>query len=995
MKKLIFACFLVFVTTTFLCEPLKRIPFNQTLFSKKDLASSYKKEVILRDLDSGRENGNNPPPFDFAEGEKVINEAQEIINSGRVDSDIKEKLEKSLEQYKAIFYNYKNLSQISVEQTIELMDLKYSVQNNIGLACKGKKSLKSKRFAFFNEKKEIVPISESDASEKVGTGWIIDQKIYDSTVEKWYPTIPSDIRSNDEGASDTEVDDDGWVWHVQSFYFSDPLLDENQQPTHANPSYCLAVFLSPDGGPTWYLYEVLYDPDGIDLINPRLAIDILPSTNRFFIAYEYAYSETDHDIYVYSEDFSSTPNSQDAAIATSTLMERNPDIASDFYQGQTSYRVVVWEQEASAGSYNYDIYASQSTGAGATSDWTSAVGVAVDANPEKNPSISHGASGYSSITQYMHLAYNYTLYSSSQLLLNNGFESGNNGNWTVQNAEDIDCSSGYQRTGSCFAWFGGLNNYTGYIYQDVYVPSNASSANFSYYIKIQSDEGTTTAYDFFYVQLRDASNNLLTTLKSYSNKDKNTYSSYTLQSFDILPYAGQTLRIYMYGTTDSSLITSFFIDDTSLDVSLPSGYEVRYARAQHPGGTPYPNGLQSFSKITVLSNVGADWEYGPPSVVATHGGTSTMTTARVVVAADQHFPVDKPNSGDLERHQICFAWSMCNGGTSCGTMTCGSDTLSKNWQEGWFYDARGDERYPSLIQDGAGLPTKGLDIHPYIYMAYFHRTADEPTGLGEIQLILTIPYDETCDGFIQGWWYYFTNSYKATDPKNLVSPKPRTINAFNYWDGYPGITFNKYISHPIGGSNDDIYCTTIGDNYTFNTYSSGDYLDLVVSLDQETYSTPHTFPWAAGYKWDIIAVTPQEESPYHYDFSNWSNSQTDPKITVVSDYCDPVNPCPEVNFTASYNRCIMSIPEVQNCLAIRNAQNSDYVDLSWNIIQDVSQYAIYEASNPSSKSNFKLLTTTTSNSFTDTTSTTPGVYYYIVVGKCSSYEGQWGGSYDQ
>ncbi|MCX7830707.1 MAG: hypothetical protein N2445_06580 [Acidobacteria bacterium] len=41
-----------------------------------------------------------------------------------------------------------------------------------------------------------------------------------------------------------------------------------------------------------------------------------------------------------------------------------------------------------------------------------------------------------------------------------------------------------------------------------------------------------------------------------------------------------------------------------------------------------------------------------------------------------------------------------------------------------------------------------------------------------------------------------------------------------------------------------------------------------------------------------------------------------------------------------------------------------------------------------------MIGTTTSPQFLDTTSTTPGVYYYIVVGKCSQYEGKWGGSYD-
>lgn len=992
MRKLFFAVLALFILNSFLAQPLKRESVNKNLFYVKSFRENGR-EVLKREMDSGKENFNNPPPFDFEDGERLLNQTQNLMAEGRIGFEFREKLENSLSQFDVALNKYKNNFSLTPEETIELMDLKYGVENLLGAALKKKSNLKTKKFYGINENREI-NLDRGEGNSKVGTGWILDQKIYDTTVEKWYPTMPVDIRSNDEGASDTEVDDEGWVWHIQSFYFTDPLLDDQQQPTHANPSYCIAIYLSPDGGSSWLLYEILYDPDGKDIINPRLCVDILPSTNRFFIAYEYAYSETDHDIYVYSESFSSSANPQDAPIATSTLMERNPDIASDFYQGQTSYRVVVFEKEASLGSFNLDIYGSQSTGEGAPADWSSPVAIASDQAIEKNPSLSNGASGYSTITQYMHLAYNYDLLSSTQLLLNNGFELGNNGNWVVNSSGDIDCSGNYQRTGSCCAWLAGINDYQDFIYQDVTIPANAFYANFSFYLKISSSEETTNPYDYLHIQLRDTSNNLITTLQTFSNVDKNTYQNYQQVNFNLLSYAGQTVRIYFYATTDSTLITSFFIDDTALDMVNPSGYEVRYAKANHPGATPYPTGLQSSSKLTVLSNmnVSDEWQYGPPSVIATHGGSSTMTPARVVVAADQHFPADAPYSGDLERHQICFAFSMCNGSTSCGTINCGGDNLSLNWQEAWFYDGKGDERFPSLIQDGSGLPTKGLDIHPFIYMAYFHRVADESTGLGEIQLILSDPSDETCDGFIQGYWYYFTNSYTASDPDNLVSPKARTINAFNYWDGWPGTTFNKNISHQAGGTNDDVFATTLGDNYTFYTFSNEEYLDIVISLDGVTYSTPHTFPWAAGYKWNVIAVTPQEQSPYYFEFSHWSNNQIDPKLTVVSDFCDPVNPCPEVNFIAFYNSCVMSLPEVSNCLAIRSG--SDYVQLNWDPLEGTYMYAIYQSTNPSQKSNFKLLDTTTTNSYLDNTSTTLGIYYYIVVGKCSDYEGLWGGSYD-
>lgn len=996
-KILVFLTFFVFSLSIYSISPLKREEGNFNLFQKiksgNFLKDSFVKVAIKREGESGKIVNNEELILNWEEIENEILNWHNFLNkSNNLNGENVEKFKFLVENFSKKVEECKGFEKLTNEQILEILDLKYEIENLLGLILKNRKSIQSQKFLRITQNREIEIIDKENyyGPTKVGTGWILDQKIYDPTVEKYYPTMPLDIMGYDEGASDTEVDDLGWVWAIYSFYFTDPLYDDNNQPRHLNPSYSIAVFLSPDGGSTWWLYEILYDPEGKDVINPRFCIDMVPTTNRFFIAYEYVYSQTDHDIYVYSEAFSSTPEAYDVGIATSTLMERKPDIASDFYQGQTSYRVVVYEKEYSAGSLNYDIYASQSTGNGST--WTSPIAVAYDNVPELNPSISNGASGYSTITQYMHLAYNYELYSLNEFFLNNGFENGNDGSWVCQNPDDIYQNSSLARTGNWLAWLGGYNNYTGYIYQTVSIPENALSVTFSYYLRIQSDEGTGTAYDFLYVELRDTSDNVLTTLKTYSNKDKNTYASYTLQSFDLSSFRGQTLRVYFRGTTDSSLITNFFIDDTSFSVNINSGHQVRYARAQRPGATPYPNGLQSATKLVVLSDYGVDFPYGPPSVVATHGGTSTMTTARVVVAAHQHFPADYPYQGDLERNQICFAYSMCNGGTSCGTMTCGGVTYSKNWEEAFFYDGRGDEMFPSLVVDGQGVVNvAGLDQLPFIYMAYFHRAADSESKLGEVQLILTIPYDETCEGFISGSWYYFTNSYTVSDPDNLVDAKERTINAFNYWVGWPGVIFNKRVNHLIGGENDDVFSSTLGDNYTFYTYCEGNYLDLVINLEGETYSTPVTFAWAAGYKKNVKAVTPQTTDSDEYNFTQWSNGQTNLELLIVTDYCDPVNPCPEVNFIAYYEKLV--IPEVENVMVYRQS-NVSYL-LTWSPLQtQIDYYEIFRATDPASKLNYNLIGTTTNTSYLDESVNINEKYFYIIVGRKGVVQGKWGGTYD-
>src|SRR4029078_2245818 len=56
-----------------------------------------------------------------------------------------------------------------------------------------------------------------------------------------------------------------------------------------------------------------------------------------------------------------------------------------------------------------------------------------------------------------------------------------------------------------------------------------------------------------------------TTLATYSNLNK--ASGYSQKSFNVSSFAGQTVTISYTGTEDSSLQTSFVIDDTALSVS--------------------------------------------------------------------------------------------------------------------------------------------------------------------------------------------------------------------------------------------------------------------------------------------------------------------------------------------------------------------------------------------------------------------------------------------
>lgn len=154
---------------------------------------------------------------------------------------------------------------------------------------------------------------------------------------------------------------------------------------------------------------------------------------------------------------------------------------------------------------------------------------------------------------------------SGQLLLNPGFESGNNGQWTATSGVVTSSSSRPARTGSWKAWLCGYgSSHTDYAYQTVTIPSSATSATLSFWIRIDSSETTSSvAYDTFRVQISTNGGSTYTTLATYSNLNENL--SYVQKSFDLSAYAGATVRIRFYATEDYSLQTSFVVDDTALN----------------------------------------------------------------------------------------------------------------------------------------------------------------------------------------------------------------------------------------------------------------------------------------------------------------------------------------------------------------------------------------------------------------------------------------------
>ncbi|MFD7046521.1 hydrolase [Streptomyces mirabilis] len=153
----------------------------------------------------------------------------------------------------------------------------------------------------------------------------------------------------------------------------------------------------------------------------------------------------------------------------------------------------------------------------------------------------------------------------AQLLANPGFESGNT-SWTATSGVITNSSGEAARTGSYKAWLNGYGSAnTDTLSQSVTIPSGCA-ATLNFYLHVDTAETTTTtAYDTLKAQVLNSSGTVLSTLATYSNL--NAASGYTLRSFDLSSYAGQTVTVKFTGTEGSTLQTSFVLDDTALNVS--------------------------------------------------------------------------------------------------------------------------------------------------------------------------------------------------------------------------------------------------------------------------------------------------------------------------------------------------------------------------------------------------------------------------------------------
>lgn len=150
-----------------------------------------------------------------------------------------------------------------------------------------------------------------------------------------------------------------------------------------------------------------------------------------------------------------------------------------------------------------------------------------------------------------------------ELITNGGFE-GSSSPWVLSGTATWSTGS-FPHSGTGYLILGINNSATSAAYQQITVPSG-STAGLTFWLNVTSNETTTTTqFDKLFVEVRNTSGTLLSTLATYSNLNKGTAGVYTQKgSFSLSAFAGQTIRIQFRSTTDSSLTTSFRVDDVSV-----------------------------------------------------------------------------------------------------------------------------------------------------------------------------------------------------------------------------------------------------------------------------------------------------------------------------------------------------------------------------------------------------------------------------------------------
>lgn len=293
-----------------------------------------------------------------------------------------------------------------------------------------------------------------------------------------------------------------------------------------------------------------------------------------------------------------------------------------------------------------------------------------------------GTGGGQTHNATMNLTVTATGGSTQQLLGNIGFENGssNPAPWNVTSGVIDNSSNRSSHTGAWKAWLDGYGSiHTDTLFQTANIPSNVASAALTFWLHIDTKETTTTATnDTMQLQIRNSSGAVLATLASYSNLTP--IADYEQVSFDLTSFKGQAIQVYLIGTENGSLQTSFIVDDFALNVNT-SGSPGDFVISSNPTVVSMAQGSSATSTITTTTSgsfdfsialsasglpAGATASFSPQSIAAPGNGSSTVTFLAGSATASGSYSVTITGTGGGRTHSttISLTVSSSGGGTT-------------------------------------------------------------------------------------------------------------------------------------------------------------------------------------------------------------------------------------------------------------------------------------------------------------------------------------------
>ncbi len=153
-----------------------------------------------------------------------------------------------------------------------------------------------------------------------------------------------------------------------------------------------------------------------------------------------------------------------------------------------------------------------------------------------------------------------------QRIVNADFEAGATG-WTQSSAQGFalvcgatNCGTGLQaHSGTGLAWLGGADREKSRVSQTLTIPAG-QPATLNYWRRVESED--TCGYDYGYVYAVSGGTRRL--LTRYSLCSPYRTAGWAPQSINLNSYAGRTVQVEFYVTTNNTRISSMFIDDVTL-----------------------------------------------------------------------------------------------------------------------------------------------------------------------------------------------------------------------------------------------------------------------------------------------------------------------------------------------------------------------------------------------------------------------------------------------